>query len=151
MLPDTTHARTRRAVAASIVWLAAQMLLPLESLAQTEDVAGETANPTLQGIPSQDLIPGRPAAILPDDQANAAAVAASARSTPGSAPAESGSALSLVASLAGGVLMIALVTAGIALTVTALRKDLLQRRRRYRRRTRRDSSTSSPAKQPGTP
>jgi len=57
----------------------------------------------------------------------------------------------LVASLAGGLLMIALVTAGIALTVAALRKDLLQRRRRYRRRTRRDSSTSSPAKQPGTP
>jgi len=151
MFPNTPRPRTNPAVTASVLWLFAQMLLPVESSAQAPDAPGESVNPTLQGIPPQDLILERPAAILPSDQAEAAAATASARTAPRAAQAESGSALSLVASIAGGLLMIVLVIAGIALTVTALRTDRLQRRRRYRRRTRRDSSAPSPVKQPGTP
>lgn len=48
----------------------------------------------------------------------------------------------------GGLLMAALVIAGITLTVTALRKDLKQRKRRYWRRSRRPVPAASP---PGTP
>ena len=48
----------------------------------------------------------------------------------------------------GGLLMAVLVIAGITLTVTALRKDLKQRKRRYRRRSRRPVPAASP---PGPP
>jgi len=44
----------------------------------------------------------------------------------------------------GGLLMVGLVIAGITLTVTALRKDLKQKKRRYRRRSRRAAPAASP-------
>jgi len=48
----------------------------------------------------------------------------------------------------GGLLMAGLVVAGITLTITALRKDLKQRKQRYRRRSRRPVPDGSPSGPP---
>jgi len=48
------------------------------------------------------------------------------------------------AAVAGGLLLIALVLAGIALTIVGLRDDLRKRRRGYRRRSRRPRAPIHP-------
>jgi hypothetical protein len=112
------------------------------SLGQAADpVATGDINPVLQGIPLQDLTD--PASLATSQAGSTSQAPVPARVTPASANAqfaEPASPLKTTLLVFGGLLMLALVVAGITLTLTALHKDTKLRKRRYRRRSRRSAA-----------
>lgn len=68
----------------------------------------------------------------------------------GRATAEQTSSVPMVSTIAAGLLVLALVAAGITLTVIGLRDDLRRRKRSYRRRSRRIHARNRPAERRAT-
>jgi len=126
--------RTAALIALSVL-AAAALLRPTTLLAQDAVEPAPTDDPALviggMGSTGQTLAAARPTASAPS--ASVPTSRASARALPLSEPLGPFRNLGL---FLGGVLVLAALVAGIALTVSGLKDDLRKKKRRYRRRAR---------------